>query len=135
MTINWLALLVGALVPMVLGFIWYHPKLFGTAWMNSLGFKEEDLEGGNMPLIFGLSYVLSCVIAWQIQKYAGYHDVAEQTFVHIGYHAGMMGLVIAVPAMITTALFERRKPTNILINAGYWILAFGFMGGVIGLLY
>ena len=41
--VKWLAIVVGALVPLVMGFIWYHPKFFGTAWMNSLGFKEEDL--------------------------------------------------------------------------------------------
>jgi len=35
MEINFLILLAATLAPMVIGFIWYHPKLFGTAWMSA----------------------------------------------------------------------------------------------------
>ena len=63
MAINWIAIIVAALVPMVIGFIWYNPKVFGTAWMSAAGMTEEKIKGGNMPLIFGLSFVLSIMLA------------------------------------------------------------------------
>ena len=57
---NMLAVLVAAFVPMLIGFIWYHPKVLGTAWMNAAGLSEEQLKsGGNMALIFILSLVFS----------------------------------------------------------------------------
>ncbi len=55
-------LFIAAIVPMFVGFIWYGP-LFGKAWMRTNGFTEESLKGGNMPLIMGLSYFLSTVLA------------------------------------------------------------------------
>jgi hypothetical protein len=29
---NWLALGAGVIATQFIGFIWYHPKVFGTAW-------------------------------------------------------------------------------------------------------
>ncbi len=60
---NPMVLAGAALIPMILGFIWYHPKVMGTMWMDACGFKAEDLKGGNMGLIFGLSYVFSFMLA------------------------------------------------------------------------
>ena len=51
-----LAAAIAAIVPLIVGSIWYNPKVFGSAWMNVNGFNEEKLkEGFNMPLVFVLS--------------------------------------------------------------------------------
>lgn len=63
MQINFLVLAMAALIPMITGFIWYHPKVMGTVWMNAAGMTEEKIKGGNMGLIFGLSFVLSFLLA------------------------------------------------------------------------
>ena len=73
MNINFIAILVAALVPMVLGFIWYHPKAFGSAWMKHAGMTEEKAKSGNMILIFGLSFVFSLMLAMAMNTIA-YHD-------------------------------------------------------------
>lgn len=62
MQINFLLLLGAALIPMVIGFIWYNPKTLGTAWMEASGMTEEKMKGANMAIIFGLSYVFSLLI-------------------------------------------------------------------------
>ena len=67
MDINFLAVLVAALVPMIMGFIWYNPKVLGNAWMKAAGLDEEKLKGANMAVIFGLSFVLSFILAFFIQ--------------------------------------------------------------------
>lgn len=38
---NLLAIVIAALIPMFMGFIYYHPKVFGKVWMESLGFKRK----------------------------------------------------------------------------------------------
>lgn len=73
MSINFLALFAAALIPMVLGFIWYHPKLFGNTWMQASGMTEEKMKSGNMALIFGLSFVFSLILAW-IMNLIAIHD-------------------------------------------------------------
>ena len=53
---------LAALVPLVIGFIWYNPKVFGSAWIKATGLTEEQLMGGNMMLIFGITYLMSFLI-------------------------------------------------------------------------
>ncbi len=67
MNINFLVLLLAALVPMLLGFIWYHPKVFGNAWMQAAGLTEEQLKNSNMAKIFLLSLVCSFLLAFSHQ--------------------------------------------------------------------
>jgi hypothetical protein len=67
MNINFLAILVAAVVSLPIGFIWYNPKVFGTAWMKSIGATEETMkQGGNMALIFFLSVVFAFLIAFSL---------------------------------------------------------------------
>ncbi|QQR88242.1 MAG: DUF1761 domain-containing protein [Flavobacteriales bacterium] len=59
MQVNWLVQLLAALVPMLVGMIWYNPKVFGTAWMNAAGMTDEKIKGANMPVIYGISLVMA----------------------------------------------------------------------------
>lgn len=63
MEFNILVHLLAALVPMIVGFIWYHKSVFGTAWMNAAGMTDEKVKGGNMPVIFGLSFVMAFLLS------------------------------------------------------------------------
>ena len=62
-TPNILAIVLAALIPMLMGFIYYHPKVFGKVWMESLGLTEEDLKKGNMAVLFGVSLVMSFLLS------------------------------------------------------------------------
>lgn len=64
---NFLIILLAALVPMILGFIWYNPKVFGKAWMNAAGITEDKMKGANMAVIFGVSFLLSFLLAFAVQ--------------------------------------------------------------------
>jgi len=39
--LNWLAVIVGAVIYFVLGAIWYAPPLLGRAWQRSIGWDPE----------------------------------------------------------------------------------------------
>lgn len=52
---------LAALAPLFMGFIYYHPKVFGTAWMKVTGIKDEDREQVNMAKIFITTYILSFI--------------------------------------------------------------------------
>ena len=45
METNWIAILLAALSTLVVGFIWYNPKVFGTIWMKEAGLTEEKMKG------------------------------------------------------------------------------------------
>lgn len=62
---NIVAVLVAALIPLMVGFVWYNPKVFGTAWMRSIGVnsEEEMKAGANMAVIFGVSLIFAFLLS------------------------------------------------------------------------
>jgi Protein of unknown function (DUF1761) len=63
MSFNWIAVGISTIMPLLVGFIYYNPKVLGTAWMNACGFTEEQMKtGANMPMIFGLCALLGFMI-------------------------------------------------------------------------
>lgn len=155
--VNWLALIVATLVPMVLGFIWYNPKVFGNAWMKAADMTDEKVKGGNMGVIFGVSLVLSFLLAFVLQSVVihqahlgslvmGDESAATtawlknametyggnyRTFGHGAVHGIFAGLFIVLPILGTNALFERKGFKYILVNVGYWTLTLVIMGAII----
>lgn len=80
MEINIVVHLIAALVPMIIGFIWYDPKFLGNAWMTAAGMTEEKVKTGNMPLIFGLSFVLSMVLSFTYTMMMDHHFAFQAFF-------------------------------------------------------
>ena len=64
---NILILLAAALIPMILGFIWYNPKVFGNAWMKASNVTEEKIKSSNMALVLIVTFVFSFLLAFILQ--------------------------------------------------------------------
>jgi len=156
MEINYLALVIAALSTMVIGFIWYHPKVFGTIWMRETGLTEEKLKGGNMLMIFGMSIVYAFLISFFLQMivihqfgafgmvggdptlakpsfeaFMADYGSAFRTYKHGMFHGFIAGLFFGLPVVGINALFERKSWKYILVNSGFWIVSFTIMGGII----
>lgn len=162
MDFKWYIPFLAALLPLVLGFIWYNPKVFGKAWMKAADITEEKMKGSNMALIFGLTYVLSLMAAMSLasmtihqmhilsifQGDPGAKDPSSEigkmladfmakyghnfrTFKHGVFHGVLGGFFIALPIIGINGLFERKGFKYVAINAGFWIVSLGLMGGVI----
>jgi len=76
---NPLILLAAGAIPMVVGFVWYGP-LFGNSWMKVNGFTKENLEVGNMAVIFGVSYLLSVILAVGLTGLTNHQSGVVQLF-------------------------------------------------------
>ncbi len=75
MHINFVVLLISAIIPLLIGFIYYNPKTLGNAWMKEAEMTEEKIKSGNMIKIFGLCILFSFMLA-----------MAEQFMVIHQYH-------------------------------------------------
>jgi hypothetical protein len=159
MELNWLAVLGSALIPLVVGFVWYHPSVFGNAWMRETGMS---MEGGNMLKIMGISLLVSLMAAVGllpvvIHQMGAYSTLANdpaladpnseigsyfanfmtkygrnfRTFGHGAFHGILTALFIVMPVVATSSLYERRSFKYVAITIGYWMLSFALMGGVI----
>lgn len=140
MDFNWLALIVASILPLVTGFIWYNPKVFGTAWMKESGMTEEKAKQMNPAKTYGLAVVMAFLLALAIWPQVMLGGTAEMphgpggdymTFTHGLLHGALMGAFIALPVLATNALFEMKSFKYVMINAGYWVLTMALMGGII----
>ena len=130
---NWLALVIATLIPMIIGFAYYHKSVFGKAWMTSLGLTDEDLKKGNMAVIFGVSILMSFLLSWflLINVDGPGQEGSYDSFKHGVFHGVEIALLVAMPVLVTNGLFERKNFKNLAINTGYWLLTLALMGGVI----
>ena len=161
MEMNFYIFFLAALVPMIIGSVWYGP-LFGKAWMSQMGFTEESLKGTNMLKTLLICYVLSFLIAFALMPMvihqmgvystlAGDPGFGEQTgeaysyfenfvatysdrfrtFRHGAFHGVLYGFFLILPVIGIVALFEKKSFKYVAINAGYWIVTLAIMGGII----
>lgn len=156
MEINFLALIAAAVSALVVGFIWYNPKVFGTAWMKAADMTEEKMKGANMGKIFALALFFAFLLAFTLQfitihqtgavgmvggdpsnalpSFQAFMDdygTAYRTFKHGALHGVIAGIFIALPIIGTNALFERKGAKYIFINSGYWIVTLAVMGAIV----
>ena len=61
--VDWIAVVVAAVMGFVVGGIYYGP-LLGKQWMGAVGLTEEEVEQGNMPMIFGGAFAFSLFASW-----------------------------------------------------------------------
>ena len=60
--LNFIALLCATVVPMIMGFIYYHPSTMGNTWMKANGFVKENLKPP-APALYLLALVCSFLLA------------------------------------------------------------------------
>jgi hypothetical protein len=130
---NWIAIIIAALIPMLVGFVYYHKALFGKAWMSSLGLTDDDLKKGNMAVIFAVSLLMSFMLSlFMLVNVDGPGQEGQfDTFKHGVAHGVIVALLVATPVLVTNGLFERKNFKNLGINVLYWVITLGLMGGVI----
>ncbi|WP_299115647.1 DUF1761 domain-containing protein [uncultured Winogradskyella sp.] len=155
--INPIAIPIAAVAALVVGALWYNPKIgFGNLWMRESGMTEEKMKSGKMAVIFGLSLVFAALLSLLLMQFTNHQwgalgmvggepETAKasfdafmadygnefRTFKHGALHGTIFGVFGALPIIGTIALFERKSAKYIFVNAGYWILTLAVMGAIL----
>lgn len=129
-TLNWFAVIVAALSNFLIGGLWYSPILFGKVWMKENGFSENDLKKGNMPKIFGLTFLFSIVMAFNLAMFLNDANTTTSWGAIAGFLAGFGWVSMSI---FTIGQFERKSTKYMLIHGGYVTISFVVMGLIIGL--
>ena len=66
MHFNWIFIVGSAIIPLLTGFVWYHPKVMGNAWMVEAGMTEDKIKNSNMGLIFGMTLLMGVLLSFII---------------------------------------------------------------------
>lgn len=62
--IDYLAVIGAVVASMLVGFLFYHPKVLGTRWMAAVGHTQDSVSSGPKPWIYPSIIVASFVTAW-----------------------------------------------------------------------
>ena len=54
-----------------------------------------------------------------------------RTFKHGFLHGALSGVFFVLPILSIIAMFEKKSAKYVAINAGYWMVTLGIMGGII----
>lgn len=135
---NWAAIAASAVIPMITGFIYYHPKVLGGAWMKVNGFTLESVGNGPKPILYGVAVVLSFFLATfvSLNVTGPGQDVAPDghsyaTFQHGMVHGVILTITTVLPILGTMSIFEKRGWGWVFVNCGYWAFTLMMMGGLL----
>lgn len=128
--VNWIGVLIAGVGSLVIGGLWYSPLLFAKPWQVEAGLDDERLKSANLPMIFGLTFLLSIAAAYVFAMFIG-PDMPLAGTIGAGFAAGLFWVGAGFGI---NYLFERRSLKLWGINAGYHVLQFTMFGLVFGLM-
>jgi hypothetical protein len=131
--INYWAVLLATLSSMVVGFIWYTPKVFGTRWAK-LANVDMNRPGASAVLPIIVTVIVSFITAWVL---AGATSISWH-FYGGGYMLNAIGTAVILWAGFTAArfithdVFEGRPSSLTVLNIAHEIVTLLVMALIIG---
>lgn len=131
--LNWLAVVVGAVVYFVIGALWFAPQVFGKPWMAAIGWDESRPRPEMNPVSYAgpaIFYLVSAIATGLLAAATGTDNLTE------GITLGLVvGLGYALVVTTTDAVFDPNKPkpwTWFAISGAYHVLSLALVGAIIG---
>jgi Protein of unknown function (DUF1761) len=154
---NYLVILISSCIPLIVGAIWYNPRLFGQKTEPNNGNKQ-----GHKPMIYLLTFILSIMysvtISFQVIHQLHFQSMFFnevgflngegnafkdfefimaayknnfRSFGHGAFHGLLNGLFILLPLFAINGMFEGKTWRYIVTTWGYWTTCGVIMGAII----
>lgn len=128
--VNLTAVFVASLASMAVGFAWYSKAVFGKRWIKLTGLSGDAMKGSAMFKTFGLTFLLSLVMAYMLSIFI--HYAGAKTLI-LGAKTGLwvwMGFL--VPMTLTNALFTKKSMELYAVESGSHLVSLLVIGAIIG---
>ena len=139
--VNYLAVLVAAIVMFILGGLWYSPVLFMKKWLALQNRTEEQMRAqaasANMPLMYASAFVTALITSWVMAHLLGHLAyVADPSVINLNAaHGALFGFVcwlgFAAPTSYATAIFSGKPKQLWLIDSTYNLVSFVLAGAIL----
>ena len=129
--VTFLPIFAAAVANVILGFIWYHPNVFGGTWMRFLNMTPEMTERGKRQMLVRvfIAFLASMVAAYVMNDFGiawGVYDWLGA--IQLGVWAW---LGFTAPAMLGMVLWEQKPLRYYFIVSGFWLVSFVVMALVL----
>ena len=110
--VSWLAVIVGAILSFLMGWLWYSPKLFGPKWAEGVG--VEMGSANDMPVAAMVSQIIGLLLmSW----FVGVLVAAGSL------NTAVLGTIAFVVLAYSGGLFTKKSGYARCVEAGYWIVS------------
>ncbi len=127
MKINYLAVLVSAIVFFFLGFLWYG-ILFAKQWMALEGMTPAN-QPKNVAAAYLISFVTQLVLCYVLAIVCRWRDANLVTGAGLGI---LMWIAFVATTTLTSYLFEGKPLALFAINYGYDLAGMAISGAILG---
>jgi hypothetical protein len=129
------AVLASGLFAVLIGMIWYHPMVFGTAWARMSGLTPEMQEHRKrrMPIMAFIAFLAAMLLAYVMTYVSaawGFYDWLGG--LQLGFWC-WLGFVATT--MLGSVLWEMKPFKLYLINVLYWLITMLIMAQMIAFAY
>jgi hypothetical protein len=121
--VNFVAILIAAVVHIVLGYVWYLPMVFGKRYEAATG----RTLGNPTPMTIGYMVVAALLAAYGLGLLFGGVGI-----VNGAVWGALIWLYFVVPVSAAAVFFEGRSWMWWAITAGYWLVGLALMGAIVG---
>ncbi|HEU5222623.1 MAG TPA: DUF1761 domain-containing protein [Candidatus Lumbricidophila sp.] len=131
--VNFWAVLLAMLSTMVVGTVWYTPKVFGTTWMRLAKIDPSKQGSAVVPILITL--VVSFLSAWMLAVVVqlAYAANAGSSYLAVALLVSVLVWIGFVAArFITHDAFEGRPGSLTILNIAHELVTFVVMGLIIG---
>jgi hypothetical protein len=124
MTLSFPPILIAGIAAVLIGFLWYHPRVFGGAWMRMSNITPEMANADRRSMwLRALVAMLGSMLAAYFMGYFG-------LVLGVADWVGALQLALwcwigfVAPTMLGVVLWERKPLALYLINSLYWLVVF-----------
>ena len=131
--VNYLSILVAALVSFFTGTLWYSRILFARQWIKATGKSEEELEKNSSTFAYVLTFIAWVIAAYVLAVIIGYSIDMNSTpqFLYGMLVAFLCWFGFVAAISLFHNLFAQRPIELWFIDSGYVLVAFLISGAIL----
>ena len=119
--VSLLPILAGGVASVLIGMVWYAPRVFGAQWMKSAGLREEDtkVSAAVMARSVFIGFVAAVALSWVLAHFSlVWGAMTFGSALELGF---WVWLGFMMPLSLSPVLWERKPLLYGIINGGYWL--------------
>ncbi len=132
--LNYVAVVVTAIVGFLLGWLWYSPVLFAKPWMAEMKFTKETMEASKpqMALLLAKGFLFTLLGTFGLAVLMKVKTFGFENWLK-GAEMGMfVGVFVVGVRLLNGGLWEKRSLKLQAITSGYEVVLFAVQGAILG---